>query len=211
MYEMDIDGLDNLMAKAREGLNYARAHYDELDAREHSYVLYGTLEPPLGACMPSNLVPRSCRNLRKTTRRKEYTIYQLDEAFRVLRTIDMAFYSKVDDVCHHFELNDMVYACPFSRGKKEQLGNRIHAYKFKDGKPVFFMDCMKNYLYAEFCEYVSEDKMIVTRYSYWPNSKYTQFGHLADRSAPLGAVNSPVQWSCREEVPAYIDFSHWFK
>ena len=210
MYEIDINGLDNLMETAREGLKYAWEHYDELTAREHSHVLYGTLDPPLGACMPSNLVPRRCRNLKKATRRKEYTIYPLDEFFRVLRTIDMVFYSKVDEVCHHFELKDMIFACPFSWGEKKKFDDRIHAYQFKDGKPVFFMDSMKNYLYAEFCEYVSADKMIVTRYSYWPNSEYTQSGYKADRNAPLGAPNSPVQRSCREEIPAYIDFSHWF-
>lgn len=211
MYEIDINGLDNLMATAREGLKYAWDHYDELAAREHSYVLYGPLSPPLGACMPSNLVPHSCRNLRKTTRRKEFTIYQLDKSFRVLRTVDMVFYSELDYICHHFELNDLIYACPFKWGEKKKFNDRIFAYKLKDGKPVFFMDSSKNYLYAEFCEYVSADKMNVTSYSYWPNSKYTQFGYLADRNAPLGALNSPVQWGCHEEEPAYIEFSHWFK
>ena len=211
MYEIDIDGLDSLMAEAQKGVRYAWDHYDKLAAREHSYVLYGAIAQPLGACIPSNLVPRNCRNLRKTTRRKDYTIYHLDESFRVLRTIDVFNYSRVDDVCHHFELNGMIYACSFKWGEKKKFDDRIHAYKFKDGKPAFFMDSRKTYLYAEFCEYVSADKMLVTRYSYWPSSEYTQYGYLADRNAPLGALNSPVQRSCREEVPAYIDFSHWFE
>ena len=211
MYEIDFDGLDNLMKKAQEGVKYALDHYEELAAREHAHVLYGTLEAPLGACVPSNLVPRSCRTLRKTTRRKEYTIYQLDKEFRVVRSIDMIKYSKVDEVCHHFELNDLIFAYCFHSGEHIKFNDRIFAYKFKDTKPVFFMDSRKHYLYVEFCEYVSADKMIVTSYSYWPNSEYTQFGYKADRNAPLGALNSPVQWSCREETPAYIDFSHWFK
>ena len=209
MYKIDIDGLELLMSKGQEGLKYAWEHYDDLAARQHSYVLYGAIEQPLGACIPSNLVPRSCRTLRKKTRRKEYTIYQLDENFRVVRTIDMFNYSRVDDVCHHFVLDDMVFACSFKWGEKKKFDDRIYAYKFKDGKPIFFMDSRKSYLYVEFCEYVSADKMIVTSYSYWPNSEYTQFGYKADRNAPLGALNSPVQWSCREEIPAYIDFSHW--
>ena len=56
MYKIDIDGLERLMSKGQEGVKYAWEHYDELAARQHLYELYGAIEQPLGACIPSNLV-----------------------------------------------------------------------------------------------------------------------------------------------------------
>lgn len=211
MYEIGIDSLSQLLEDGRTAAEYAWKHYEELAKRKHSHTLYGPYAYDIGACIPSKMTPKRARKLTPSTRRKDYLIYQLDEEYNVIRTISMMDYSKVDCVYHHFELNGVWYAYPFRGEEKALYKDTTAILKFSDGKPVYFGLASRNLLFAQFYEYVSSEKMIVSTYRYWPTAKFTQYGYPADREAPLGALNSPVDFHCTEEVSEYIDFSHWFQ
>lgn len=211
MYEIDTEGLHQLLLEARSGVEYAWEHYDELAAREHTYTLYGPHTARLGASIPSSFTPVKARKLLKTTRRKNYLIYELDSSYNVLRTIHMLDYTKFDCTFHHFELNGVTYAYPFRKNEKKMYNDAICVLKFAEGNPVYYACAYSSFLFAQFYEYPAPEKMLVSTYRYWTNATHTQYGYPVDRNAPIGALNSPVQRHCQEEVPAYIEFSHWFE
>ena len=211
MHELDISGLTQLIQEGRVGVDYAWENRNDLIAREHTYTLYGPHDSLLGASIPSSLMPAKVRQLRKSIRRKNYTIYELDDAYRVLRTTQIINYTKCVDTFHHFELNGVRYAYNFSKYGRPQYADRIFVLKFQDGKPSYFADTTATHIFAEFYEYIEPDRMGVSCYSFSPNATHTQFGYPVDWSAPIGAENSPVSCHYREEPVQYIDFSHWFE
>ena len=211
MFEIGIDELDQLFAEGRSAAKYALEHYDDLSQRVHSNVLYGPDAYDIGASVPSKIVPPSARKLLKSTRRKNYLIYQLDEKYKVIRTIHMLDYTQIDCTFHHFELNGTSFAYPFRGDGRNIYNDATYVLKYMDGRPVYYAVVRSNYLFAQFIEYSSSDEMIVSTYRYSPTAKYTRHGYPVDYAAPIGALNSPVQRYCAEEAPAYIDFSYWFK
>lgn len=210
MHEVSIAEMIRLLQEARVGVDYAWEHYGELAAREHAYTLYGPHVAFLGASIPSSIIPISSRRLRKTTRRKDCLIYELDGAYKILRTVHMINH-KQNCVYHHFELNGITYAYPFRGEGKQMYDNTIIVLKFEKEMPVYYAYARSNYIFAEFYEYIEQDRMGVSCYSFSPNATHTQFGYPVDWSAPIGAENSPVSCHYREEPVQYIDFSHWFE
>lgn len=211
MYEIGIDGLQQLLSEARSAAKYAREHYRDFASRKHTYTLYGPDAYDIGASVPSRIVPSRARKLLKSTRRKDYLVYELDKNYKILRTIHMLDYTKVDCTFHHFELNGVSYAYPFRGSGNGIYNDAIYATKYSSDKPIYYAVVRSNYLFAQFYEYSASDQMIVSTYRYSPNAKYTIHGYPVDHNAPIGALNSPVQRHCTEEVPEYIDFSQWFK
>lgn len=210
MYELDLDGLKQLIQEGRVGADYAWEHRDELAAREHIYTLYGPHEPPLGASIPSSLTSAKSRKLQKSTRRKTYTIYELDASYKPLRTIDVIDHN-VDCVYHHFELNGITYAYIFSKYGRSEYFDSIYVLKYQDGRPIYFAETTESRIVAEFYEYIEPGRMGVSCYSCALKATHNRQGCLIDWNAPVGAVNSPVSRHYREEPIQYIDFSYWFK
>ena len=105
MFEVTLEQLQKLMHEARVAAKYAREHYDLLAAREKSYTLYGPEADFLGARVPSSMTPTRARKLLPKTRRRNYVIYELDEAYQPLRTIHVLDYDKVNVTYHHFDYN----------------------------------------------------------------------------------------------------------
>ena len=157
------------------------------------------------------MVPIQARILKKTTRRKNHLVYQLDNEYKVLRTVHVLDYTKIDCTYHHFELDGVSYAYPFRGDTNELYNDAIYVLKYINEVPVYYAVGYRNLLFAQFYEYPSSDKMIVSTYRYWPTANVTMHGCPVDRNAPVGAPNSPIQYHRTEEVPAYIDFSHWLK
>lgn len=211
MYEIGIDGLHQLLLEARAAAKYAREHYDAFASREHAHTLYGPSADRLGASIPSSFTPIRARKLLKNTRRRNYVIYELDSAYKVLRTIHMLDYTKTDCTYHHFELNGVTYAYPFRGNGGGMYNDEISVLKYSSGRPVYYASVASNFLFAQFYEYPVPEKMLVSTYRYWPTATHTQYGHPVDWNVPLGALNSPVQRYCKEEIPEYIEFSHWFE
>lgn len=211
MYEIDIAGLNQLLNDARIAAKYAREHYGELASRKHTHTLYGPDTYDIGASVPSKIVPSRARKLLKNTRRKDYFAYELDEKYKVLRTIHVLDYATVDCTFHHFELNGVIYAYPFRGSGSEQYNDAIYAIKYSVGKPLYYAVARSNYLFVQFYEQLANDNMCVSTYRYSINAPKSVYGYPADHNAPIGALNSPVQRHCTEEVPEYIDFSQWFK
>ena len=213
MYEIDIAGLEKLMQAGHAAEEYAWNHYDELIARKHSYTLYGSSGHGIGASIPGKFVPRSARKLTKKTRRKDYTVYELDEEFKVLRTIAVLDYTKIDVTYHHFEIDGVTYAVPFSGNQKGICASDTIALQFADNRPIYcgMTKIRSRYIVAQFYEYQSDSKMIVTSYGYWPASKFSRHGYPVDPSAPIGALNSPADRGVSEESIEYIEFSRWFE
>ena len=211
MYELDISDLMKLIYEGRAGADYAWEHRDELIAREHTYTLYGPHATLLGASIPSSLTPAKVRQLKESTRRKNYTIYELDNSCRVLRTIQMINYTKCIDTFHHFEVNGATYAYCFNKYGRPRYHDRILVLKYQNGKPIYYADTTATHIYAEFYEYLELEKLGISCYSMATNATHTQFGYPVDWSAPIGAGNSPVSCHYREETVQYIDFSHWLK
>ena len=210
MYEIEIEKIQQLMYDARCAAKYARAHYEEFASRTHSYTLYGPDAYDIGASVPSSIVPPRARRLLKTTRRKNYLVYELNENYEILRTIHMLNYTMVDCTYHHFQLDGVHYAYPFRGSGSSMYNDTIYAIRFAENRPVYYAAVSCNLYFGQFFEYPSPDKMQVSTYRYWPTAKRTMHGYPVDRDAPLGALNSPVQRHFKEETPEYIEFSHWF-
>lgn len=211
MYEIGIDGLQKLMKEGRSAAQYAWDHYEELAARKHTYTLYGPYAYHIGAGVPSKMTHKSARRLLKSTRRKDYLAYELDENYKILRTISVMNYTEVECVFHHFKIGNATYAYPFSGNGKALYNDEINVLHYSNGIPTYFGLVSQNFIFAQFYEYVESNKMLVSTYRFSSKAEYTRYGYPIDWSAPLGAVNSPVDRHCTEEVPEYIDFSHWFK
>lgn len=211
MYDIGVAELHQLFTEARKAAEYAREHYEDFASREHTYTLYGPEAYDLGASVPSSLTPTRARKLLKSTRRKNYVIYELDRAYQVLRTIHMIDYTRTDCTYYHFELDGVHYAYPF-RGRDNRLyTDKITVLKYEEGRPVYYAIVANNLLFAQFYEYLEPNSMVVSTYRYWPNGAYTLFGLPVDWDAPIGAINSPVQRHCKEEPLVDIDFSKWLK
>lgn len=211
MYEIKIEGLQQLLTEARSAAAFARERYEEFAARKHTYTLYGPSAHSLGASIPSSYTPTRARKLLKTTRRRDYIVYELDEEYKVLRTVHMLDYTYPDYTYHHFELNGVSYAYPFRCRVGDLYNDKIAVMKYSANNPVYFAIASENLLFSQFYEYLSPKKMIVSTYRFFPKAKYTQYGFPVDWNAPIGELNSPVQRKCKEEVPQLIDFSQWFK
>lgn len=210
MYEISTDGLQQLLEEGRAAAAYAREHYEDFAARPHFYTLYGPSAHDIGASVPTKIVPPAARKLLKTTRRKNYFIYELDENYRPLRTVHMLDYVNPDCTFHHFELNGVHYAYPF-RGRTGKLySDKIYILKYAEGRPVYYGIASSNLLFAQFLEYPEADKMLVSTYRYFPTAKITMYGYPVDWNAPIGALNSPVDRHCQEECPLFLEFSKWF-
>lgn len=211
MYEIGAAELHQLFLDAREAAKYAREHYEEFASREHTYTLYGPEAYDLGASVPSALTPTRARKLLKSTRRKNFVIYELDNEYKVLRTIHMINYTRTDCTYHHFELDGIQYAYPFRERDGRLYTDKITVLKYEQGCPVYYAIVANNLLFCQFYEYQETDKMIVSTYRYWPTAKYTMYGLPVDWDAPIGSMNSPIQRHCMEETPVEVDFAKWFK
>lgn len=214
MHEIGIDDLQQLVKDGRRAARYAWEHYEELAAREHTYVLYGPYTWGIGASVPSNsVIPSKYRKLTHSTRRKRYTVYYLDGEYNVLRTIKIINYTQVESVYYHFELDGTVYAYPFDFGEKKTFTDTrdTSALRFENGRIVFFGRLSLNSAFVKFYEYTETEKVIVTTYQYTPKARLSMHGYPVDPDAPVGALNSSVLRYCTEEISGYIEFSHWFE
>lgn len=210
MIELTLEDLKQLLLDGRRAAQYAWDHYEELAAREAIYTLYGPYAYGTGADIPWGYTPKRARDLTLKTRRKKYTIYELDSAYRLLRVTQVLDSVKIN-IYHCFDLDGIQYACPFLTNlKKEGFGDVI-ALKWKDGKPFYSGFLANNVMFAHFLEYVSPEKVLITEYAYNPVSKYTMHGYLTDPDAPINALNAAMQRICFEEEPMYTDFSQWFQ
>lgn len=226
MYEATLDELKQLLKDNCKAWQYALDHYEEVVSRTHSYTLYGPHAHWLGASIPCNTVtPKRARKLMAKTRRKDYVIYHLDEHYKVMRTIIVLEYTRVDVIYHHFELDGVVYAFstpgslkdgevqPFSSrfGKRFYVDGETHFLRFEDEKPVSYGIVNPGLVFVQFYEYVDSQRMVVTTYRYWPFARRNEYGDPIDPDAPIGADNSPVRFKVYEVTPEDTDFSRWFK
>lgn len=210
MNDLNIEDLKRLLLDGRQAAQYAFDHYEELAVREPVYTLYGPYAYGTGAAIPGKFIPKCARNLTFKTRRKKYIIYELDNNYNLLRARQV-FNSVNDNTYQCFELDGIQYACPFRHNRKQMSRDEVLALSWKDGKPEYFAFLTHNTLIAQFFEHVSQDKMLVTAYTYNPVSEYTLQGQLTVPDAPLGQPNSPAARGSWEEAAAYTDFSMWFK
>ena len=210
MTDLTTKDLKQLLAEGRWAAKYAWNHYEELAAREATYTLYGALEHGIGAARPGRLVSKRSRILKFNKPKSDFTVYELDSEYKLLR-VSHVINSQNYDTYHCFELNGILYACPFRYNQKEIVRNEVLAIGYKDGKPYYFGAIGSNRVSADFYEYISPEKVHVVEYSYHPVSKYSLHGYLLDPNAPLGELSSPAQRACCEEKPMYTDFSMFFR
>ena len=210
MKDLNIEDLKQLLSDGIQARQYAWDHYEELAAREAMYTLYGPYDYGIGAARPGRLVSKSSRTLALKTRKKQHMIYELDSEYKLLR-VTQVLDSESINIYHCFELNDVQYACPFLPNQKKIGFGDVIAVSYKNGMPYYSAFLARNVLLADFLEFVSSEKVLITAYAYNPVSKYTLHGYLTDLDAPIGALNSAVQRVCYEEEPMYTDFSQWFR
>ena len=211
MYEISISKLDQLIADGKRAAQYAWEHYEELIMRKKKYVLYGPVAYGIGAGIPGKFISPNSRKLQKQTRKKDYMLYELDSNFNLLQTTLMRNYTEIENTYYCFEFEGIRYACPFFGKQKKRYNKEILAIGFRGARPEYLGFLREHSLIAQFFHYDSPEKVLVTTYSYSPSSKYTVHGYEIDPNAPIGAPNSSVEKGFWEEVPAYTDFSEWFK
>lgn len=210
MIELTLEDLKQLLSDGRHASQYAWDHYEELAAREAVYTLYGPYWYGIGAAMPWGRVPKRARNLTQKTRRQKYIIYELDSEYKLVRARQV-FNSVNDNTYECFELDGVQYACPFAHNRRQWSGSEVIAVGCKEEKPYYLGFLRETTVIAEFFEYVSQEKVYITEYSYNPVSKYTLHGYLTDPDAPINALNAAATRICWEEEPVYTDFSQWFR
>lgn len=209
MHNITIEELEQLLQDGRRALQYAWEHYDELISRETIYTLYGPHHYGIDAGIPGKFIPQRVRKLSKQTRRKNYTTYELDSAYQLLCTTPIREHTIIDCVYYCFMLDGVQYACSFCNNEKKLFRDEVIAIKYEDNRPQWYAFLRSRSLIINYFDYSSPEKMNVSAYSYSPDSKYTMHGCLTDLNAPIGALNSPVNWGQWEEDIAYTDFSSW--
>ena len=210
MIDLTMEDLKQLLADGRRAAQYAWDHYEELTARKATYTLYGPHAYGTGAAIPGKFISKRDRNLTLKTRRKQYLVYELDHEYKLLR-VRHVFDQIRDPLYECFELDGIQYACPFVVNRKKLERDEVLALSYQDGKPHYLGFLGENSIIAQFFEYVSQEKVLVSTYSYNPISEYTFHGYLTDPDAPPGALNSAANRACWEEEPRYTDFSEWFR
>lgn len=211
MQNISYEELDDLLLEGSHAQAYAWEHYDELSARECAHRLYGPYCSGLGAGIPGSLTSKQNRQLTKQTRRKDYHVYELDFEYKLIRMISVVNYGEVEMVYHCFEIEGVRYAVPF-RGKSKVLtGCENVVMKYQDDKPVYLGLVKGSYLLAHFYEYITNENVYVTCYSYSPNAMCSAHGYPVEKNAPVGSLASPVEKGTWEEEIRYTVFSEWFK
>ena len=212
MYAISYSVLDQILHGALEAFQYAQNQYDELSKREIFYTLYGPEAYGIGAASPSHLVSTRERKLSPKTKRKAYTVYELDINYKLLcnRIVDAG---AIDCSYYHFELNDVRYAVSFLGLNNQIYTNVIHCLKLENGRPLFYAEASPSMLYVEFYEPQLRNgtlKNMVTSCWYYPNRSVSERGIPLSRTAPIGEINSPVTVEFYEMVLPDIDFTQWF-
>ena len=213
MCELDRSALDAIHAEHLQAAEYARKHYNELANRKHTYTLYGRDTYCIGVQIPSRFIHKSERKLLKSTRRENYTVYELDGNYNVLRTIHMLEHgNRIDCTYHHFELNGFHYAYPFRKDTGEEYTGEIAVLKHnQDGKPAYFALASEYQLVIELYAYPSADSMLVSTYLYHVTAETSYYGLPIDPNAPINAENSNIVHFCNEQQPNLVDFSQYFQ
>lgn len=211
MYNIELTELDRLLEEGREAARYAWGNYEMLSAREKMFTLYGPNTYAIGAGLPGNLVSKSARKLLKKNRRKDFAIYELDDQYKLLRVVHVFDHTRVDCVYHCFELNGAFYAYPFRSTEKAWYKDETVVIHFENEQPTYLGLASRNYLAAEFFEYIGNEKMMMTSITYAPEAKLSYYGYPCDRSVPVGSLSSPAWTGCMEYDVYPIDFARWFE
>lgn len=209
MIVIGYNDMNKMIADGNKAFHYAWDHYEELKERPAKYTLYGPRSPRLGILAAGHMTPAKERRLQKQTKRKDYTVYELDQDFQVLRIKHVKNYNQIDCTYHLFELDGVVYARPFLKDEKIFYTGRTIAVKFFDGRPLYHAVTDTHYLCVDFYEYPRPDCVHTTCYLYLPASKVTSAGQVVSWDAPIGAQNSPVTLDFCEEEYHHIDFSEY--
>lgn len=197
--------LDQMIADGIVAYEYAWDHYDELFARKPEHILYGAVSTKLGAASPSHLTYTRQRILSSKLRRKEYNAYELDKEFNIIKHYTV-LNGKIASYYLHFWLNGIHYARCFYGDKKVNWRNaeHLHAIKYEDGNPVCYAIISESMVVAEFYEFVSAEKMIVTTCFYRPDNEHLSW------DAPPDSYMRPLTCGCIERIPQSVDFKRFF-
>lgn len=206
MIKIGYPEMYELIKKGCTAFDYARDHYEELNARPTVHELFGPPSHGLGALAAGHLTPPKERLLKRKTRRKKYVIYELDEAFRVIRIKHIGKEGKVQCTYHLFELDGIVYARAFLGETNRFYTHKTHAIKYSGGQPLYYAQTSPNYLCIDLYEYPCSNRVKTTCYLFLPASKNTAAGVPVCWEAPLGSNNSPVTLDYFEEEYHYLDF-----
>lgn len=210
MIETSYDELHALIQRGIIARDYAWNHYDELAARESMYTLYGPHSVFMGAAAPCHLTPARERVLSTKNRRKKYMKYELDQYFRVVRVASIYPNDSIYCIYHVFELDGVIYGCPFEANKKRFADTRTEAYILSNGKAKYYAQTSENSIFCEFYEYPTDKSRICTGYLYSKNCQLTSYKLPPNWDAPFGAPDSPVSMHCYEDTPWILDFSKYY-
>lgn len=211
MIEICYADMHRMITDGCSAYEYAWRYYDKLVKRSACYTLYGPSTNYLGVMAAGHLTPAKERHIQKTTRRKNYIMYELDQNFHVLRIRHMKNYNEIDCTYHLFERNGVIYGRPFFQDQKIAYPGEMMAIKYSDGRPQYFAMTRPNYLCVDFYEYPQSNRVSTTCYLYHPASKYTSAGIPASWDSPFGTQNSPVTLDILEEEYCHINFEEWCK
>ncbi len=230
MIDTTLSALKDQFAGFSVAIDYFQKNYEEIANRPCAYRLYGAYEiDGIGPLRPRPLkgtvFPRKLST--KYTRRKNYTIYELDKSYKVLRIIHMLDYNALDCVYHFFDLGEYTYAYPVFPHWSNKVYpieipywdayTEICAQKYKNGHPFATLVCNMSRLITEYYEYISDSEIDLTTYWYYPTKK-TMYGIKTNgyeeviEDAPFESVHSPVVvGNCIEKRTYDYDFSKYFQ
>lgn len=205
MISVSYSELDKIISDAILAFDYAQLNLDKLKQRQVFCTLYGAHSLGIGAASPSKLTSIRERKLSKSTRRRVYTVYELDAKNQVIcnRIVDNG---KIHCSHYHFELDGIRYARSFFGESDEFYTDVVHCMKFCGTAPLFYAEASPSMLYIEYYERKPEGGVFVTCYSYFPKRKLSEKGIPISREAPFGAPDSPVTVTCYEDVLPNLDF-----
>lgn len=211
MKTFTLTELEELLAVCQRAIQFAQDHRVVIESRPHVYTLYGPPSDLVGACAPCrSLTPIRERKLMRSTSRKDYMIYELDEKYMPIRNIRVAD-NRLLYSFHHFDYEGFRFA--FNYGKYPQAVDRARIFgtKYENGKPVLFVAAQWGSLCALYFEYLSNERMEVSDYNMKAKKSRIPRDIPLDWEAPFGTENSPVQVCSYEDSVCYTDFSKWFE
>lgn len=200
--------LNKFIEDGQLAYDYAWANFEQLNNRAAAHMVYGPNTNYVGVLAAGLLTPAKERKLSKVNRRKKYIQYELDEGLQVIRIRKMTM-DKIDYTYQVFRREGIIYAVPFMGDQKLFYTDKTIAVKLSGGGPIYCASTRENYLYIEFYQYPSIDRIKTTGYLYAPRGEFTVSGLRKNWDAPFGAPDSPVTLNYLEESYCHFDFSEW--
>lgn len=198
MQEGMYDFFNKIMRDSKAAYQYAEEHFDELMARPIAKVLYGPPAYGPGAAIPSrHFVSDAARNLKTSTRRKQYKLYAIGSKGDILYSKSIRKNGTVDCTYIHFWMGNTNYARGFLGDENKFYTNIVFSSQYVADRAICFAMADPERIYVEYfsdrLDANGVPKTLCRWYDYYPNRIVSEEGMILSKDEPFGSPKSPVK------------------